>query len=352
MFLHLSNSDDVQAASQAKMTLIDEQTSPLHRIMWIYNIEDAQKRTFENNISAFHIGNGYFLSVAHNLRIQPGYFRSIDLDTYRSEILPKLDGAQNRLMEQYYHTDEYAGKKYLASNDPNAIHTIAAILKQKRFDTRWVTLAEKGICNTHLIFQFREEKFYGDEQVTKLFPDALRLYDGDARKHTFLAPVDLVEAFYGEDIALYKMDAPKEVIDKIPVLPIDYSFLEEDGTRLYCLQSSPSGPTGRMINQARIEGLLDHFGIFQDEVEGNYLFEGYRYLIKGYFRFGSSGAPYVFYDVATGRYVVNAIQSEASGIQLSIKNDREGNFQYVNAIASPLSIIRERLEKHIGGGIS
>lgn len=348
MFLHLSNDDDARNAAHAKMTLIDEMTSPLHRIMWIYNIEDPHKRTFENNISAFHIGNGYFLSVAHNLRIQSGYFRSIDLDTYRAEILPKLDGAQNRLMEQYYHTDEYTGKKYLTTNDPNAIHSISAILKQKRFDTRWVTLAEKGISNTHLIFQFREDKFYGDAEVTKLFPDALRLYDADAHKYTFLAPVDLVEAFYGEDIALYKIDAPKEVIDKIPYLPVDYRYLEEDSTKLYCLQSSPSGPTGRMINQARIEGLLDHFGIFPDEVEGNYLFEGYRYLIKAYFRFGSSGAPYVFYDAATGRYVVNAIQSEASGIQLSIKNDREGNFQYVNAIASPLSIIRERLVKHIG----
>jgi hypothetical protein len=352
MFLHLNNDEDNRDASQAKMTLIDEQSSPLHRIMWIYNIEDPHRRTFENNISAFHIGNGFFLSVAHNLRIQPGFFRSIDLDTYQSEILPKLDGAQNRLMEQYYHTDEYAGRKFLATNDPNALHSISAILKQKRFDTRWVTLAEKGICSPHLIFQFREDKFYGDEQVSKLFPEALKLYDADAHKHTFLVPVDLVEAFYGEDIALYKIDAPKEVIDKIPYLPIDYTFLEEDGSKLYCLQSSPSGPTGRMINQARIEGLLDHFGIFQDDVQGNYLFEGYRYLIQGYFRFGSSGAPYVLYDAVKGRYLVNAIQSEASGIQLSIKNDREGNFQYVNAIASPLSIIRERLERHIAGSIS
>ena len=93
--------------------------------------------------------------------------------------------------------------------------------------------------------------------------------------------------------------------------------------------------------------MLDHFGIFQDDVEGNYLFEGYRYLLKGYFRFGSSGAPYVYYDAGRDKYIANAVQSEASGIQLSIKNDKEGNFQYINAIASPLSIIKEALQKHL-----
>jgi len=348
MFLDF-NTDTNTDSMNRKLALIDEQTSPLHRIMWIYNLEDPQKRTFENNICAFHIGNGYFLSVAHNLRLQAGFFRSIDVDLYKREILPKLDGAQNRLMEQHYFTDEYTQKKHLANNDPANLHTIANILKQKRFDTRWVTLSQKKICTPHLVFQFRTADFYNDPDVTRLFDSSQRLFDGDARKQTFLLPVELVEAYYGEDIALYKIvDTPRAIIDKIPSLPIDYSFLEEESTRLYCLQSSPSGPTGRLLNEARIEGLLDHFGIFQDDIEGNYLFDGYRYLIKGYFRFGSSGAPYLLFDSVTGRYVVNAVQSEASGIQLSINNDREGNFQYVNAIASPLSIIRERLEKHIG----
>jgi hypothetical protein len=353
MFLHFDINDKGSDAMHKKLSLIDEQTSPLQRIMWVYNLEDPQKRTFENNICTFHIGNGYFLSVAHNLRIQAGYFRSIDADMYRSEIFSKLDGSQNRLMEQYYFTDEYTRKKHLASADPAVLHNIANILKQKRFDTRWVTLAQKRICRSYLVFQFKNNSFYNDADATRLFDPVHQMYDQDARKHTFLVQVELVEAFYGEDIALYRIvDTPKEIIDKIPSLPVNYSFLEEDGEKLYCLQSSPSGPTGRLLNEARIEGMLDHFGIFQDEVGGNYLFEGYRYLIKGYFRFGSSGAPYLFYDAASGGYVVNAIQSEASGIQLSIKNDREGNFQYINAIASPLSIIKDRLEKHLNGGIS
>ena len=124
-----------------KLASIYEQTSPLQRIMWVYNAAEPHKRTFENNICSFHIGNGYFLSVAHNLRIQAGYFRSIDEVLYRKEILPKLDGAQNRLMDQYYMTDDYTGKKYLNTVDPAALHSIGNILKQKRFDTRWVSLA-------------------------------------------------------------------------------------------------------------------------------------------------------------------------------------------------------------------
>jgi hypothetical protein len=93
--------------------------------------------------------------------------------------------------------------------------------------------------------------------------------------------------------------------------------------------------------------MLDHFNIFPDDIAGNYQMEGYRYLIKGYFRFGSSGAPYLIYDEAKGSYVANAIQSEASGIQLSIKHDREGNFQYINAIAAPLYIIKDELESYL-----
>lgn len=348
MFLQfgIDNNDDSIAAK--KLQLIDEYTSPLQRIMWVYNNHDVQKRSFENNICAFHIGNGYFLSVAHNLRIQAGYFKSIDIDLYNREIYPKLDGSQNRAMEQFYFTDDYSGKKHLATADPVALQNIAAILKQKRFDTRWVTMTEKHICDSFLVFQFRDNLFYKNLEVSALFPQSQQFYDHDARKHTYLVPVQLVDAWYGEDIALYKIvDTPDEIISLIPSLELDFEFLDEDAGNLHCLQSSPSGPTGRLLNAAHIEGMLDHFGIFQDEVGGNYLFEGFRYLIKGYFRFGSSGAPYLRYNPASGKFRVNAIQSEASGIQMSIKNDRDGNFQYVNAIASPLSIIEERLRAHI-----
>lgn len=332
----------------SKQALIDEQTSPLQRIMWIYNVDEPQRRSFENNICAFHIGNGYFLSVAHNLRIQAGYFRSIHEELFKKEIYPKLDGSQNRFLEQCYFIDEYSRKRYLSNTDPATLQNIASILKQKRFDTRWVALAQKNICNPYLVFQFKNNQFYNDAHLTRQFDGGMQMYDNDARKHTFLLEVELVEAFYSADIALYRaVNASPDIISKIPSLDIDYTFFDEAIDRFYCLQSSPNSPAGRLLNEARIEGMLDHFGIFQDDVEGNYLFEGYRYLIKGYFRFGSSGAPYVYYDQAKGRFIVNAIQSEASGIQLSIKNDREGNFQYINAIASPLYIIKDALQRHL-----
>ena len=335
-----------------KHSLIDEQTSPLQRIMWVYNPEDPKRRSFENNICAFHIGNGYFLSVAHNLRIPAGVYKSIDEGLFKKELFPILDGSQTRFLDQHYFLDEYTQKRYLNSNDPASLQTIANILRQKRFDTRWVTLAQKKICKPHLIFQFKDNTFYNDTALTPLFPPGKVMYEPDLHKHTFLVEVELVNAFYGADIALYRIvNTPNEIIKKIPHVDIDFRFLDEGTEKFYCLQSSPSGPTGRLLNEARIEGMLDHFGIFNDEAGGNYVFEGYRYLVKGYFRFGSSGAPYLFYDEVRGKYVANAVQSEASGIQLSIKNDREGNFQYINAIASPLYIIRHELEKYLQANV-
>ena len=130
----------------------------------------------------------------------------------------------------------------------------------------------------------------------------------------------------------------------------DFSLLNEREmeTGLYCLQSSPAGYLGRLLNKAVIEGYLDQYQVFQDAIGGNYILEGFRYLIRGYFRFGSSGAPYLTYDEPTGNFRVNAIQSEASPVQLSINNNREGNYQYVNAIASPLFLVKEEIEDLTG----
>jgi hypothetical protein len=349
MFLQFSDDKAGSEMISKKQALINEQTSPLQRMMWIYNIDEPQKRTFENNICTFHIGSGYFLTVAHNLRSQAGFYRSIDEDLYKKELFPKLDGSQTRFLETHYFTDPYTKKRYLNTADPTHLHAIAAILKQKRFDTRWVTLSQKKICTPFFVFQFKNNSFYNDPSLTKHFGETRMMFDSDARKFTFLAEAELISAFYGADIALYRMvNMPQEVINRIPSVDTDFSFLDEPDDKLYCLQSSPSGPAGRLLNEAIIEGMLDHFNIFPDDIEGNYVFEGYRYLVKGYFRFGSSGAPYLCYDATNGKFVVNAIQSEASGIQLSIKNDKEGNFQYINAIASPLYIIKDELKKFLG----
>ncbi len=349
MFLHLDINKQGGDMIGKKQALINEQTSPLQRIMWSYDANDPLKRTFENNICAFHIGNGYFLSVAHNLRLQAGYFRSIDEEIYKKEIFSKLDGSQNRFLDQHYFVDDYTHKRYLNTNDQTHLQTITNILKQKRFDTRWATLAAKKICRPYLVLHFKNNLFYNDPGLTLQFDASHIMYEPAIHKHTFLVEVELVKAFYGADIALYRtVNAPKEILDKIPHLDVNYDFLDETVDKLSCLQSSPTYPTGRLLNEAKIEGMLDHFNVFIDDVGGNYLLEGYRYLIKGYFRFGSSGAPYVVYDTIQDKYMVNAIQSEASGIQFSIKNDQEGNIQYINAIASPLSVIKNELEQYIG----
>ena len=143
------------------------------------------------------------------------------------------------------------------------------------------------------------------------------------------------------------INTDQQIIHRIPSAEISYNTVLTDNT-LYCLQSSPSGTNlGRLFNEARIEGILDHHAVVSDRFGGNYVRNGLRYLLKGYFRFGSSGAPYFEYDKDRNTFLINAIQSEASPIQLSIKNDRKGNFQYINSIATPIVIIEVELKKLI-----
>jgi hypothetical protein len=101
-----------------------------------------------------------------------------------------------------------------------------------------------------------------------------------------------------------------------------------------------------MVNRTIIEGYIDQFsnlGMFNGQM---HYFEGLRYLIKGYFRFGSSGAPYVFFDEVKKSYFINAVQSEACPQQLLIGNNRDGNAQYINAIASPLINVESMIKKY------
>ena len=332
-----------------KLALTNEQTSPLFRIMWLHNPKEPHRRQFDNNISAFHIGNGYVLSVAHNLRSEAVLIKSIPENIYQQELLPLLNPVQAQLFNQCYLLDPATQKRYINIVNQPDVQTIANTIKSIPFDTRWVTFTERNICTPYLIAQFKEPLFYGSQPLTSLFDHTTYLQEAPLNRHTFLIELKLVEAFYSADIALYKIvNTNQEVIDALPALGVNYDVLDDDQTNYYCLQSSPGGFLGRLFNKAQIEGFLDHHGNLDDRFGGNYIFEGLRYLIKGYFRFGSSGAPYVFFDKESNEYKVNAVQSEACPIQLSINNNREGNFQYVNALASPLSIIKERLEEIIG----
>lgn len=333
---------------QKQLELTNEQTSPLFRIMWIQNKEDQHRKHFENNICAFHIGNGYILSVAHNLKVEANIFKSIDNTMYLTAIFPFINSDQAQLFERCYPLEMGNQKRYATISNPDDFQNIISLLKQINFDTRWTTMMERSIAKPHLVVQFKDNLFYNNPDLSIHFDATTSFAEPPINRHTFLVEVELVEAFYSEDIALYKViNTPQAIIDSLPSLEIDYTILDDNQENYYCLQSSPTSEIGKLLNKAQIEGFTEHFAIFQERIGGNYNFEGLRYLIKGYFRFGSSGAPYVVYDTKTNTFKVNAIQSEACPIQLSINNQRDGNFQYINAIASPLQIIQERLEKHL-----
>jgi len=334
--------------TKQKLELINEQTSPLFRAIWVHNITEPTRRKFGNNICAFHIGGGFVLSVAHNLRAESGVLLSIDDSTYSTEILPHLNPTQTQLFNQCYPLDATTHKRYVNIANPTDAQTIIEALKQVNFDTRWLTLMQRKICTPYLIVQFRKNQFYESEKLTSYFDSNTYFPEPFLNRHTFLLELKLVDAYYSEDFSLYKIvNTEKAIIDRLPSIEVDFSLLEDNHPEFYCIQSSPHSEVGRLLNKAQIEGFLDHHGIFQDRIGGNYTFEETRYLIKGYFRFGSSGAPYVFYDPKKEKFKVNAIQSEACPIQLSINNNRDGNFQYINAIASPLINIKKKVKNHI-----
>ena len=331
-----------------QLELTNEQTSPLFRLMWVHNVTEPNRRHFDNNICAFHIGNGFILSVAHNIRTEAQVFKSIDNAIFTTCILPHLNPTQIQLFNQCYPLDPQTNKRYINIINPTDVQTVVETLRQINFDTRWLTLTQKKFCKPFIIIQFKNNLFYNDSTLTGHFKGNTYFHEPALNRHTFLVEVELVDAFYNEDIALYKIvNTPQDIINRLPSITIDFSILPDDQSNYYCLQSSPGGDLGRLLNKAQIEGYLDHHGFFEDRFGGNYTFEGLRYLIKGYFRFGSSGAPYIYFDNETDQFKVNAVQSEASPIQLSINNNREGNFQYVNAIASPLNIIETRLKEHL-----
>lgn len=330
------------------LEIINEQTSPLFRIMSVHNDNEINRKVFDNNISAFHIGRGFILSVAHNLRPEAQLFKSMPDAKFQNDIITNCTADEQLLMNKCFLLDTQTNKRYINIPDQNDVQLVIAALKRINFDTRWVSLYTEAICKPFMIINFRNNQFYNDAALSQLFPQSHFFHEPGLNAYTFLVELELVHAYYTEDVALYKIvNTDQQIIDKLPIanLSFDLSLMN---TSLYCLQGSPSGTNlGRMINESRIEGILDHHAVEADRIGGAIFREGIRYLLKGYFRFGSSGAPYFIYDDETESFKVNAIQSEASPIQLSIGGNRNGNFQYINAIASPLSIIKEDLEERI-----
>lgn len=330
------------------LELINEQTSPLFRTMFVYDDSNTLRRKFNNNISAFHIGSGLILSVAHNLRLESKKVDSINESDYQSNIFSHCNQTEQQLLNRCYNYDNQTKKRYLNINNNNDTKLLINLFQRIKYDTRWITLFSQGICKPFLIVQFKNNEFYNDKSLTRLINPSHKFKEPYLNANTFILELLLVKAFYQEDIALYKIiNTDPKVVSIIPSTSLNYELCNK-GDIVNCLQSSPSGTNrGYLFNESRIEGLMEQHSIYQDNFGGNYFFEGLRYLLKGYFRFGSSGAPYFIYNNENNSFEVNALQSEASPIQLSINNNHEGNFQYVNAIATPLNIVRDKLIQEI-----
>jgi len=73
-------------------SIVSEASSPLFRIMWVFGADTPQRRHFDNNIIAFHIGQGYFLSVAHNLRTECPLVRSMPESVFDQRLAPLYYG--------------------------------------------------------------------------------------------------------------------------------------------------------------------------------------------------------------------------------------------------------------------
>jgi hypothetical protein len=317
--------------------------------MSVYNDSDPARRKFDGNVSAFHIGKGYILSVAHYLHMTFPLVWSAPDVFFQREILPKLSKGDFNQLLQHFPLDTSTQTRYLNVKDDRTAQSLIKKLQAGKCDTRVETLYSKNICKPFLIVQFKNNLFFNDSTVTSQINPSHIFHEPQLNRYTFLLELEVLKVFLEHDITVYRLtNVGKDIIRSLPFIEVDSNTYDDESKDLFCLQSSPSDTNlGRLLNRAQIDGVLDHWAKIPDDIIGTGIFEGLRYMIRGYFRFGSSGAPYVKYDDTSKQFKAIAIQSEACPIQLTIKNDRVGNFQYVNALASPLSLVGEELLKLI-----
>lgn len=331
---------------EKKAALLADQTSPLFRTMWVHDADKPSRRRCSNNMCAFHIGKGLILSVAHNIRMDAQIYLSAPDTFYQTSILPSVTPNLQQLFNICYPLDPTTQKRYYTNTNHINENQIINELVRVGSDTRWLTLNQNKLCQLFLIVQFKTNQFYQNPDLTNLFNANRHFHEPTLNRYTFLIELELVDPSYTNDIAIYRIiNTDQRIIDRLPSIRPNFNILDNHVENIGCLQSAPGSNIGRLFNDARIEGLLEQWSEFQDRIEGNYIMEGMRYLIKGYFRFGSSGAPYLIYNNKTEEFEAAAIQSEASPIQLAINGNRSGNFQYVNAIATPLKNMQKEIEQ-------
>lgn len=332
-----------------KLKLIDENKSPLFRIMSIYNSKSTNK-IFANNICAFHVGNGIIVSVSHNLRSIDRLPAVISDDYYHTELVNKINSEDKPIFEKIYPILPGENERLLTltlSQQPH-VEQFAKKLDDAKVDRSYKKLYEKNCCKPFLLSSFRKNVFYNNQNLNIHFPDNRLLFESFNNRFTFFIELELLDILNNEDVAIYKIvNTHQDVINQLPFAEVDFQLHDTGTPEYYCLQSAPFDNFGRIINEARIEGLIDNFSREEDILGNKYILDGIRYLINGYFRFGSSGAPYLIYDHESESFKINAIQSQASHIQLAINGKMDGNLQFINGVATPLSIVEKKLKQRI-----
>ena len=330
-----------------KLQLIHENTSPLHRIMTVYDADQTVKK-FNSNICAFHIGNGLILSVSHNLRAIEKIPTTLSENYFQTQLLAKIAPEDKPIFEQIYPKNTHTNRRNLATTDQATLDNAIAKLDHAKVDRRYSTLYKHQCCQPYLITSFREKAFCGDTNLDPLIDQNHYFFEQISNRHTYILQLELLEELINEDVAIYKIiNTNPKIIKKLPAIDIDFELHDTSTPNYFCLQTAPYDNLGRIINEANIEGLLDNFCKDHDTLGNQYIMDGMRYLIKGFFRFGSSGSPYLTLDSKTKKFKANAIQSQASFIQMPTQNNTNGNRQYLNGIATPLSNIEETLQNHI-----
>lgn len=327
------------------INLVDAKKSPLSRIMSIFNDDEPSRKKIENNICATHIGKGYVISVAHSLFSSVPFYHSLSELFYQNKVVTKLSDGEKLFVEQKYVLDTNTNKRYLQIAQ-NEIQKLITIFSKIDLPLQYCEMYKEKICKPFLIFNFEENEFYFNDNNKYFLPNNY-FFESVINKHTFIIELELLEYDYKYDFALYKFtDKFMPLANIIPSIEVDFSIHDNNVHDLYCIQGATVDNLGRMVNKAIIEGYIDQFSNLGNYKGKAYFFEGLRYLIKGYFRFGSSGAPYVYFNNNKSTYVVNAIQSEACPQQLLINNNRDGNAQYINAIATPLINVEQIIKKY------
>lgn len=330
-----------------KLQLIHENTSPLHRIMTVYDADQSVKK-FNSNICAFHIGNGLILSVSHNLRAIEKMPTTLSENYFQTQLLAKITPEDKPIFEQIFPKNAHTNRRNLATIDQTTLDNLIAKLDTAKVDRRFSTLYKHQCCQPFLITSFREKAFCGDANLDQHLDPNHYFFEQISNRHTYIIQLELLDELINEDVAIYKIvNTNPKITKKLPQIDIDFELYDTSTPNFFCLQTAPYDNLGRLINQASIEGILDNFCKDHDIIGNQYTMDGLRYLIKGFFRFGSSGSPYLSLDPKTKKFKANAIQSQASFIQMPTHNNTIGNRQYLNGIATPFSIIQETLQKHI-----